>query len=329
MCRWHWHPLDKTRKHCNACYLWFRDKGYERPQKVYEKYDMVQVCADCSRTSLDVQGIWQPVRDETGAKTGAYRCPACATALRRRNDALAAKNDDRRCHYCKNTDLSVEWHTVRCCKRCWNDLKRNDELKKRRDRRECFSCRVPFEPVRPRQRSQNDRQWCESLSQWLCSNCRFCVENHQCLRLTRLHLTGLEIRCEFCETLHCPRWVMFFTDKKDPKALVYLICVNCKNHINRGKPPESLKGIQRDHEIGWKDMTFQGWRDSKKTLHNNLEIVLYIRRHLSIDFTVEGVLQTMTRYRQRQSDDEKTDLLNMIANLGIFPYPGMESMDWD
>jgi hypothetical protein len=122
---------------------------------------------------------------------------------------------------------------------------------------------------------------------------------------------------------------MFFTDKKDPKALVYIICVNCKNHIDRGKSPESLKGTQRDHEIGWKDMTFQGWRDSKKTLHNNLEIALYIRRHHSIDFTVEGVLQTMTRYRQRQSDDEKTDLLNMIANLGIFPYPGMESMDWD
>lgn len=330
--RWHWHSLDKSRKHCQACYQWFRNKGFERPQEVYKKYETVRVCAGCKRTDLDVGGVWQPVRDKAGDTTGAHRCPACAVALKRQENALALKNNNYCCYFCKTTDLSVEWQTLRCCKGCWNHMQRNDEIKKLRDRRECWNCRVSFEPARPGQKSPNIRDWCETLSQWLCASCTGCLKDHQCLRLTSLHLRGFEIRCEFCETLYCPRWVMYYTHSEDPKALVNIICANCKNHINRGKTQEELRGTRRDHESGVKDRTFQQWREGKKKLHNSLEITLYLHRHHAIDFTVEGVLQVITDFWQRLGQDfdrYNPDLLNMINELGIATYPGIESMDWD
>jgi hypothetical protein len=136
--RWHWHPLKKALKHCHPCYMFFQLRKFERPREIYRKESVVRICVDCDRTYSQVGGIWRPIRDELGKKrTGAYQCPACATRLDSLTLATAEKQGNYHCRGCNITDSSIEWHTVRCCDPCWKSLRKHDDLKSLRDRKEC------------------------------------------------------------------------------------------------------------------------------------------------------------------------------------------------
>lgn len=109
---------------------------------------------------------------------------------------------------------------------------RNDEIKKLRDRGECWNCRISFKSV--------VRKWCEEFDQWLCGDCDECRKKDQCMRMTDIHLSGIDIRCELCRTLYCVRWAILHKNKADPNERVFITCANCNNHWKRRKSLESL-----------------------------------------------------------------------------------------
>lgn len=145
--------------------------------------------------------------------------------------------------------------------------------------------------------------------------------------MTNVHLSGIDIRRELCETLYCVRWGMLYRNKADPKERVFIVCANCNTHWKRTKSLEKLRQSRRDGARGDKDRTFQEWRNSKAALRKSLEIVLYLRRTHSIDYTVQGVLNTLMDFQERVPEAESFvnnwDLLEMMEGVGVFEHAGI------
>ncbi|OOQ84212.1 hypothetical protein PEBR_33676 [Penicillium brasilianum] len=292
---WHWHPLDKTSKRCHPCYTFLKAKGHERPREIYDKDSVILTCIECGRNSLQLKGPWRPVWDEHSAKTGMHRCVACTTRRERQIFATAEKENDYQCRHCDTTDPSVEWHTVRCCDSCWKRLRRNDDLQKLRDRGECWNCRADIK-----------------------SKTKIGAKTSA---------NGFVGVSSTISTLYCVRWEMLYKNKADPNERVFIICANSNNHWNRTKSLEKLRQSRRDSARGDKDRTSQEWRNSKAAQHNSLEIVLYLRRTYSIDYTVQGVLNTLVDFQEQVPEAESFvnnwDLLEMMEAVGVFENAGI------
>jgi hypothetical protein len=120
---------------------------------------------------------------------------------------------------------------------------------------------------------------------------------------------------------------MLYRNKADPNEKVLIICANCNNHWKRTKSLEKLRESRRDSVRGIKDRTFQEWRNSKAALHNSLEIVLYLRRQYSLDYTVQGVLNTLMDFGEQVPEAESFvnnwDLLEIMEAVGVFKNAGI------
>ncbi|KAJ5460689.1 uncharacterized protein N7458_002241 [Penicillium daleae] len=149
-----------------------------------------------------------------------------------------------------------------------------------------------------------------------------CFEKDNCMRMTNLHLGEIDIRCELCETLYCPRWAMLYLNNDDPAERVFIVCANCRTHQNRTKSLYRLCESRRGYERGPKDTTFQEWRASKESWRNSLVIVRYLRRLHSIDYTADGVQENIRKFEDKVSGGvdfiNNWDLLEVMDEVAVF-----------